>query len=161
MDRLAERELRRRDRYPRPLAIGLIDVDHFKEINDRYLLPGGDKVLVDLGKALASSLRTVDLLGRIGGEEFLVIAPETNMEGAMVLGERIRTTVENTDLHLQGRHHSGARQHRLRRRRGGRRGRLRGDEAPRRRRPGRGQDAPAATAASTISMPDVPFEQAG
>jgi diguanylate cyclase (GGDEF)-like protein len=94
MDRLAERELRRRDRYPSPLAIGLIDVDHFKEVNARYLLPGGDKVLVDLAKVLLGSLRTVDLLGRIGGEEFLVIAPETNMDGAVVLGERIRSTVE-------------------------------------------------------------------
>lgn len=96
MDRLAERELRRRDRYPGPLSIALVDVDHFKEINARYLLPGGDKVLIDLAKSLTTSLRTVDLLGRIGGEEFLVIAPETNMEGAMVLGERIRTTVEKT-----------------------------------------------------------------
>jgi diguanylate cyclase (GGDEF)-like protein len=96
MDRLAEREIRRRDRYPGPLSLGLIDVDHFKEINNRYLLPGGDKVLVDLAKVLQTSVRTADLLGRIGGEEFLVIAPETNMEGAVVLGERIRTTVENT-----------------------------------------------------------------
>ncbi len=96
MDRLAEREMRRRDRYPSPLALGLIDVDHFKQINAKYLLPGGDKVLIDLGKALTSSLRTVDLLGRIGGEEFMVIAPETGMEGARVLGERIRSTVENT-----------------------------------------------------------------
>src|SRR5262245_17286720 len=98
MDRLAERELRRRDRYPSALAIGLIDVDHFKDINARYLLPGGDKVLVDLAKALTGSLRTVDLLGRIGGEEFLVIAPETSMEGAVVLGERIRSTVEATEF---------------------------------------------------------------
>lgn len=96
MDRLAERELRRRERYQGALSIGLIDVDHFKEINARYLLPGGDKVLIDLGKALGTSLRTVDLLGRIGGEEFMVIAPETGMEGAIVLGERIRGTVENT-----------------------------------------------------------------
>jgi diguanylate cyclase len=96
MDRLAERELRRRDRYPSALALGLIDVDHFKAINERYLLPGGDKVLVDLGKTLKGALRTVDLLGRIGGEEFLVIAPETDMAGAVVLGERIRSTVEGT-----------------------------------------------------------------
>jgi diguanylate cyclase (GGDEF)-like protein len=96
MDRLAERELRRRDRYPSPIALAVIDVDHFKEINARYLLPGGDKVLVDLARALTSSLRNVDLLGRIGGEEFLVIAPETDMDGAVVLGERIRSTVEQT-----------------------------------------------------------------
>src|SRR5262249_30642403 len=95
MDRLAERELRRRDRYPGPLAIGLIDVDHFKQINCQYLLPGGDKVLVDLAKCLLSSLRTVDLLGRIGGEEILIIAPETNFDGTASLGERIRSTVES------------------------------------------------------------------
>ncbi len=98
VDRLAERELRRRDRYPSPLALGLIDVDHFKQINAQYLLPGGDKVLVDLAKALNSSLRGVDVLGRIGGEEFLVIAPETNLEGAKILGERIRSAVEKTQF---------------------------------------------------------------
>jgi diguanylate cyclase len=94
MDRLSERELRRRDRYPGPLALGLIDVDHFKKINTDFLLPGGDKVLVDLARVLGGSLRTVDVLGRIGGEEFLVIAPETDQEGAHVLAERIRTNVE-------------------------------------------------------------------
>jgi diguanylate cyclase len=94
MDRLAERELRRRDRYPGAIAIGVIDVDHFKAINDRYLLPGGDKVLIDLARCLNTSVRTVDFLGRIGGEEFMVIAPETGMEGVVVLGERIRTAVE-------------------------------------------------------------------
>src|SRR5947208_1277174 len=71
MDRLAERELRRRDRYPGPLSILLIDVDHFKSINERYLLPGGDKVLTDLARTLTGSIRGgVDSLGRIGGEEF-------------------------------------------------------------------------------------------
>ncbi len=101
MDRLAERELRRRDRYPSPLTLGIIDVDHFKNINTQHHLTGGDKVLVDLARSLMSSLRTVDSLGRIGGEEFLVIAPETNMEGAMVLGERIRTTVQNTPFYFK------------------------------------------------------------
>jgi diguanylate cyclase (GGDEF)-like protein len=95
MDRMSEREMRRRDRYPSALALGLIDVDHFKQINANYLLTGGDRVLIELAKCLTSSLRNdVDLVGRIGGEEFLVIAPETNTEGAIVLGERIRSTVE-------------------------------------------------------------------
>lgn len=93
MDRLAERELRRRERYPHSLTVALIDVDHFKEINARYLLPGGDAVLIELGKVLTTCIRSVDFVGRIGGEEFLVIAPETNMEGARGLGERIRTSV--------------------------------------------------------------------
>jgi diguanylate cyclase (GGDEF)-like protein len=95
MDRLAERELRRGDRYPGALTVGLIDVDHFKEINCQYLLPGGDKVLVDLAKVLRTSLRDVDLMGRIGGEEFLLIAPETGADGALVLGERIRRAVQD------------------------------------------------------------------
>jgi diguanylate cyclase (GGDEF)-like protein len=94
MDRLAEKELRRRERYPSPLALGLVDADHFREINQRYLHPGGDQVLIDLGKVLTGSLRSVDMLGRIGGEEFLVIAPETDLAGARVLGERIRSAVE-------------------------------------------------------------------
>ena len=99
LERLAERELRRRERYPGPLSVAMIDVDHFKQINDRYLLPGGDKVLADLARCMSGSVRTVDFLGRItGGEEFMVIAPETDMEGAIVLAERIRTTVEKTEF---------------------------------------------------------------
>ncbi len=99
MDRLAERELRRRDRVPGPLSILLIDVDHFKSINERYLLPGGDKVLTDLAKALqGSTCAGVDSLGRIGGEEFMVIAPHTNMDGAVTLGERIRSGVETEEF---------------------------------------------------------------
>jgi diguanylate cyclase (GGDEF)-like protein len=94
MDRLAERELRRRERHPGAISIGLADVDHFKNINSQYLLPGGDKVLVDLARCLSSSLRTIDFLGRIGGEEFLIIAPETDFEGAQILGERVRSMVE-------------------------------------------------------------------
>jgi diguanylate cyclase (GGDEF)-like protein len=96
MDRLAESEVRRRARYPSPLALALIDADHFKQINCRYLVTGGDQVLIDLGKTLLGSLRTVDSVGRIGGEEFLLMAPETNLEGALVLGERIRAAVEQT-----------------------------------------------------------------
>lgn len=94
IDRLAESEIRRRGRYPSALALGFVDADNFKEINRRYLLPGGDQVLVDLARALNASMRTVDTVGRVGGEEFMVVAPETTYEGALVLGERIRSSVE-------------------------------------------------------------------
>lgn len=104
MDRLAEREIRRRERYPGNLALAVIDVDHFKQINSQFLLPGGDKVLMDLARCLTSSLRTVDFIGRIGGEEFLLIAPETNTEGAMILGERIRSNVEHFDFRYKDHH---------------------------------------------------------
>src|SRR5262249_40469470 len=79
-------------------ALGIIDADHFREINRRYLLPGGDQVLIGLAKTLTASLRTVDTVGRIGGEEFLVVAPETSYDGASVLAERIRSTVERTKM---------------------------------------------------------------
>jgi diguanylate cyclase len=102
LDRLAEAEIRRRTRYPSTLALGLIDADHFKEINNRHLLPGGDQVLVDLARVLSASVRTVDTVGRIGGEEFMVVAPETNLEGAIVLGERIRSAVDSNDFSYKG-----------------------------------------------------------
>lgn len=93
IDRLAKQELMRRNRYPTPLAIGLIDADNFKDINSNYTLSGGDHVLTWLGQALAQAVRTVDTVGRIGGEEFMVVAPETDLEGASILAERMRQTI--------------------------------------------------------------------
>src|SRR5262249_57117599 len=78
IDRLADAEIRRRSRYPGPLALGFIDADHFKEINGRYLLPGGDQVLVDLAQVLNTSVRTVDTVWRIGGEDVIVVRSDTN-----------------------------------------------------------------------------------
>jgi diguanylate cyclase (GGDEF)-like protein len=95
IDRLAESEIRRRARYPSALTLGFVDADHFKSVNDRYLLPGGDQVLIDLAKILRVSVRTVDTVARVGGEEFMVVAPETDLEGARVLAERIRSAVED------------------------------------------------------------------
>jgi diguanylate cyclase (GGDEF)-like protein len=94
IEQILQSEHRRRARYPDPLAIGLIDADHFKDINTRYLLPGGDEVLRGLARTLNSSLRATDTVGRWGGEEFLVVAPVTTPDGALSLGERIRQAVE-------------------------------------------------------------------
>ena len=94
IDDVARLEVRRHIRYRNPLAIGVVDADYFREINRKYLHPGGDVALIGLAKTLTNSLRTVDAVGRIGGEEFLVVAPETNLEGAIVLAERIRSSVE-------------------------------------------------------------------
>jgi diguanylate cyclase (GGDEF)-like protein len=102
MDRLVLAELRRRTRYPSPLALCIVDVDHFKAVNARYLLTGGDQVLVGLAKTLVNSVRTVDSTGRIGGEEFAVLAPETTLEGAEVLTERIRSSVEQSSVLYNG-----------------------------------------------------------
>jgi diguanylate cyclase len=98
MEELARFELKRHARYPSPLTLGLIDIDHFKDINTRYLLPGGDEALKGLSRVLTNSLREVDSVGRIGGDEFLIIARETSEEGATRLAERIRSTVADTPI---------------------------------------------------------------
>src|SRR5262249_13529407 len=84
----------RHARYSGPLALGYVDVDHFKRVNTEYLLTGGDQVLRALARVLASSVREVDSVGRVGGEEFLVIARDTDAAGVSTLAERIRSTVE-------------------------------------------------------------------
>jgi diguanylate cyclase (GGDEF)-like protein len=103
IDNVAINELKRQARYPSsPLAIGLVDADNFREINRLYLHTGGDEVLRGLANILTGSLRSVDFVGRIGGEEFLVVAPETHVQGAGVLAERIRATVERTPIWFRG-----------------------------------------------------------
>ncbi len=90
-----EVEVLRSRRYRNPMAIALCDVDHFKQVNDRFGHNMGDEVLVHVAKALSAGLRQVDLVGRWGGEEFLVILPETDLAGARIVGERLRKSVES------------------------------------------------------------------
>jgi diguanylate cyclase (GGDEF)-like protein len=78
-------------RYERPVACLMIDVDHFKSINDGYGHPIGDQVLRAVGKAVRDAIRTADIASRYGGEEFMVLAAETGSAGAVILGERIRS----------------------------------------------------------------------
>jgi diguanylate cyclase (GGDEF)-like protein len=92
--RLGRKEIARHARYPSPLAFGLVDADRFKDINTRYLHDGGDHVLAWLAQTLANAVRTVDTVGKFGGDEFMIVAPETDQEGATILGERVRQTVE-------------------------------------------------------------------
>src|SRR5207253_1090933 len=90
MDRLVKTELQRRLRQPSPLSLAIADVDHFKNINTQFLLPGGDHVLVWLAQVLSNALRTTDTVGRIGGEEFMILAPGADLDGATGLAERVR-----------------------------------------------------------------------
>jgi diguanylate cyclase (GGDEF)-like protein len=100
---IARKELLRRTRTPAPIAFGLVDADRFKQINSLYLLSGGDHVLVWLGQTLQGAIRATDAIGRVGGEEFMVVAPGTDGEGAVILGERLRSTVAEsvTDFHAE------------------------------------------------------------
>jgi diguanylate cyclase (GGDEF)-like protein len=91
---VAEAEVRRHALYGRPLSLGFIDVDHFKEVNRRFLLPGGDAALIQLARTLTRSVREVDSVGRFGGDRFLVVAPEAGRDEARILGERLCAAVE-------------------------------------------------------------------
>lgn len=89
-------ELRRAERYGRPLAVMMLDVDGFKQFNDTYGHPQGDLLLQSIARILRANVRSVDHIGRYGGEEFIVILPETSYPEACALAERVRRAVENT-----------------------------------------------------------------
>lgn len=92
-DRLAY-EIARARRNKQALSIALCDIDHFKHINDSCGHLMGDEVLVRIGKTIVRSLRTVDIAGRWGGEEFMLVLPDTPIDGARVAVERIRAAIE-------------------------------------------------------------------
>ncbi len=93
LDHFAERELYLCRRFPAPLAVAIIDVDFFKQINTKFHHPGGDRVLADLARCMAGALRKIDVLGRWAGDEFMLIAPQTDRAGALALAERLRARV--------------------------------------------------------------------
>ena len=92
---LAEKEFAKYVRYGDALSICMVDIDHFKKINDTYGHVIGDEVLRHLAKNLTEVLRDYDVVGRYGGEEFAVLFPGTSLETATKVAERIRTTIEN------------------------------------------------------------------
>lgn len=85
-------------RHERPLAIAIIDIDHFKSVNDQYGHLAGDEVLIAVVGALRGHLRAEDQLGRLGGEEFLVLLPDTGSEAALTATEKLRAEVERTEM---------------------------------------------------------------
>jgi diguanylate cyclase (GGDEF)-like protein len=88
------REVRRAQRYERPLALLMLDLDHFKDFNDRHGHLAGDQALREVAEVLRQNARSVDLLARYGGEEFAVILPETDLARAALHAERVRAAVE-------------------------------------------------------------------
>jgi diguanylate cyclase (GGDEF)-like protein len=97
--RIAE-DLDRAARYQHPLSIFMVDIDHFKEINDNYGHGGGDRILRSIAFELERSLRKTDYVARFGGEEFLVVLPETSLKRAIELGERLRFRIANYEAVL-------------------------------------------------------------
>ena len=90
---LCNRELAHHKRHGRTMALMMVDLDKFKTINDSYGHMAGDLVLVDFVQCTQAQLRSFDRIGRYGGEEFVVLLPETDLQGAAVVAERIRTQV--------------------------------------------------------------------
>jgi diguanylate cyclase (GGDEF)-like protein len=95
---LAEREFSRSVRYKKPLSVIMLDVDEFKKFNDRYGHKVGDLVLRMVAIQCKLSLRDVDIFGRVGGEEFIAALPDTDLEHAIVVANRLREVVEEVDL---------------------------------------------------------------
>jgi diguanylate cyclase (GGDEF)-like protein len=102
LNETAEQLLAHANRMGRSLGVLMIDADHFKSVNDRFGHGGGDKVLLALADGIRGTLRAGNVIGRVGGEEFVVLAPDTALEDALVLAERIRQTVECTPLMVDG-----------------------------------------------------------
>lgn len=95
---MLKREISFALRHKLPLSVVMIDIDYFKEINDTYGHETGDKVLKIFAKTLKKSIRQEDILGRLGGEEFVIAFPNTNIEQALSAAERIRQKIEKMKI---------------------------------------------------------------
>jgi diguanylate cyclase (GGDEF)-like protein len=96
--RLLDQEIQRVERYDRFLSIVILDIDHFKSVNDTYGHDTGDFVLRRITELIKENIRVTDILARYGGEEFVVILPETSIKGAIRQMERMRKTIERTSF---------------------------------------------------------------
>jgi diguanylate cyclase (GGDEF)-like protein/PAS domain S-box-containing protein len=97
-----ELELGRAQRFPRPVALVMLDLDHFKGINDRYGHAAGDAVLREFAQALRAAFRAVDVVARLGGEEFAVLLPSTEVAQAAAVVERLRAGIAAQGVAWQG-----------------------------------------------------------
>ena len=97
-----EQELARARRYKRPLSLVMLDVDHFKRLNDSYGHQAGDDVLKSIAGLLPTTLRAQDMVARFGGEEFAIVLPETPVQQARAVAERLRSAIESRTFRCQG-----------------------------------------------------------
>ena len=101
-DEMLDREVARAKRYKRAFSLLVFDIDHFKNINDRFGHLAGDSILRQLGAVLLGRLRVNDVLARVGGEEFALIIPEVGLEGAKELGAKINRLIGDTRFEFEG-----------------------------------------------------------
>lgn len=95
-------ELARSRRFSSPMSCIIVDLDHFKRLNDEHGHLAGDRVLREVARVVQATCREYDAVGRYGGEEFLVLAPDTHSPGAMSLAERIRSELDDTPIRYNG-----------------------------------------------------------
>ena len=95
-------EVERASRYERPLSVAFVDIDHFKAVNDSYGHAVGDVVLRGVAQEISDNLRASDMIGRYGGEEFMLILTETEVEEGAVLTEKLRTLVQRQRFTIEG-----------------------------------------------------------
>jgi diguanylate cyclase (GGDEF)-like protein len=93
-----DREIARSSRHNRPLALIMIDIDRFKNINDQFGHLGGDFTLREIAIRIKGNIRKEELFARYGGEEFSIVLPETNLEGALIVAERILKVVNQASF---------------------------------------------------------------
>lgn len=107
LNEMLQHEIDRAGRYDTDLSLIICDVDLFKQINDSYGHTTGDRALIAVSETLRRTLRKADILGRYGGDEFMIILPETSLAGAQSLAEKVRAAVEGQELDLPGRKRTG------------------------------------------------------
>jgi len=90
--------INRANRYKEDFSLVMLDIDHFKKVNDRYGHLTGDEVLDKIATLVRRNIRNTDVVGRYGGEEFIIILPQTNLSSAWVIAERIRSIIENAEM---------------------------------------------------------------
>jgi diguanylate cyclase (GGDEF)-like protein/putative nucleotidyltransferase with HDIG domain len=93
--KLLQKEIERAKRYGSPLSAVMVDIDHFKTFNDTYGHQAGDTVLREVAQLITAASRDIDIIGRYGGEEFMVALPETHVDQAIIYAERLRASVEH------------------------------------------------------------------
>ncbi len=106
MDHLQE-EIKRSTRTGEPLSVIMLDIDHFKSFNDRYGHKGGDAALREVARRIVTAVRETDMVGRFGGEEFLMILPDTDKAGAIAVAEKVRVEISSRPLELEGENATG------------------------------------------------------
>lgn len=102
LDQVLKAEMERQDRYHVPLSLVLMDIDHFKRVNDLHGHDSGDRVLVEVAERVRALIRETDMLFRWGGEEFLIISPETDAMGAGGLAEKLRLEIQAKPIDVVG-----------------------------------------------------------